>query len=614
MSKLSIIPIEFITIDNLIEQYKNNKAINFDNLGVITDQRNILSQILYTKNKIYRNPYKLIVDIKTYQPNRKIIIQYIIEELIIANKQQGNTDITISVKIKYIIQFVNWMNQENFLNIKNLDEAINIFYHYTYFLKNKMRLGQHSQGEAHAKHTRVHKLLRTIFNDNENNLLAAVTLIPNKRDKKQEKSSDEDKKYHYNFYYGFFHQVTDFLLHNKPYPLKLNLSNKEIWCLPSMRLFFDKNQDFPMAFNPENGLIRGIDDFQEIYNIDNKNIITAKIRVFKHTMNKANLLKSKKRMELASHALKAFYILFLTNTGMNDSTAATLPWNTDYTIDLNQQKFRTIKYRAGNKIVEFQIQAKFINDFKKYLELRDYLLDENTLEYLFFIDSRNNARTTNSLKRGTYSSYINRFFTNNLDANLPNISSRQLRVNKAHQVIKQDGIIAASQILQSSVSTIINSYLGESKESSDQQLTDYFNGLNQNLFSTSVDDISTSIGNCKSPDNPKIQYRNNICQKSENCLFCEHFRMHADSEDLQKLYSLKYIINECRYIAKSSEQFDSVYGDVYKRIQSIEESIIQTGHQSKKSLNNFEFDVFENENLHPYWEHKLNTMISIGLF
>ncbi len=614
MNNLSIIPIEFITIDNLVKQYKNYKVVGIDNLGVITDQRHILSQILYTKNKIYRNPYKLTADIKTYQPNRKIIIQYIIEELIIANKQQGNTDITISIKIKYIIQFVNWMNQENFLNIRNLDEAINIFYHYTYFLKNKMRLGQYSQGEAHAKHTSTHKLLRAIFNDNENNLLASVILIPNKRNNKCEKSSNEDKKYHYNFYYSFFHQVTDFLLHNNPYPLKLNLSNKDIWCLPSLRLFFDKNQDFPMAFNPENGQIRNIDTFQKTYKTSNRNVIKENIKRFKNTLDKANLQKSEKRMELASHALKAFYILFLTNTGMNDSTAATLPWNKDYIIDSNQQKFRTIKYRAGNKIVAFQIQVRFINDFKKYLKLRDYLLDGNNIEYLFFIDSKNNARTTISLKRGTYSSYINRFFTNNLDANLPNINSRQLRVNKAHQVIKQDGIIAASQVLQSSVSTIINSYLGESKESSAKQLTDYFNGLNQNLFSTSSDDISTSIGNCKSPDNPKIQYRNNTCQKSENCLFCEHFRIHADLEDLQKLYSLKYIIHECRYIAKSSEHFDLVYGDVYKRIQSIEGYIIQTGYQSAESLNRFELDVFENENLHPYWEHKLNMLISIGVF
>ena len=505
------------------------------------------------------------------------------------------------------------MNQENFLYIKDLSEAINIFYHYTYFLKNKMRLGQYSQGEAHTKHASAYKLLYTIFNDKENNLLSAVTLIPNSRNSKYEKSSDEDKKYHYNFYYNFFHQVTDFLLNNHPYPLKLNLSNTEIWCLPSMRLFFDKNQDFPMAFNPENGQVRSIESFQEIYNIDNTNIIKAKIRVFKNTIDKANLLKSKKRMELASHALKAFYILFLTNTGMNDSTAATLAWDEDYTIDSAQQKFRNIKYRAGNKIVEFQIQAKFINDFKKYLQLRDYLLDGYSLEYLFFIDSKNNARTTNSLKRGIYSSYINSFFINNLDAELPNISSRQLRVNKAHQVIKQDGIIAASQVLQSSVSTIINSYLGESKESTGEQLTDYFNKLNQNLFSISCDDIPTSIGKCNAPDNPKIQYQNNTCQKSENCLFCEHFRTYADAEDLQKLYSLKYLINECKYIAKDKQHFDSVYGAVYQRIKSIESYIIQTKQQSEESLKRFELDVFEHENLHPYWEHKLSMLISIGV-
>jgi hypothetical protein len=41
VNNLSIIPIEFITIDNLVKQYKNYKVVGIDNLGVITDQRHI---------------------------------------------------------------------------------------------------------------------------------------------------------------------------------------------------------------------------------------------------------------------------------------------------------------------------------------------------------------------------------------------------------------------------------------------------------------------------------------------------------------------------------------------------------------------------------------------
>lgn len=72
MSKLITVPIDFISIEDLTTQYQNNLEINFDNLGIIADQRTILSQILYTEYKLYRNPYKLMVNKNTYQSERKI--------------------------------------------------------------------------------------------------------------------------------------------------------------------------------------------------------------------------------------------------------------------------------------------------------------------------------------------------------------------------------------------------------------------------------------------------------------------------------------------------------------------------------------------------------------
>lgn len=608
MAKLSTLPIIFIKMDDLIKRYKDNIPINFENLGVITDQRNILAQVLYTKNRIYKNPYKLTVDLNTYQLKRKIIIKYIIEDIIIAHIQKGSTYVTITIAIRYLIHFVNWMNQENILYINNLDHAVSIFYEYTLFLKRGIRTSKILQAEAHVKHTSAYKFLSTIFNDKENRLLSSVKLIKNIRNNTLSKSSDEDMKYHYNFYYNFFHQVTDFLLSNNPYPLKLKLSNKEIWCLPSAKIFFKENKDFPMAFDPKNGTVRSVVSLQDIYHFDNDNIAKVSIKSFRQTMDNANKSQSSKRVELASHALKAFYILFLTNTGMNDSTAATLAWVDEYETDDIQYKFKNIKYRAGNKLVEFQIKNQFVNDFKKYLQLRDYLLNGHSLEYLFFIGNGKKARITNTLKHGVFSSYINKLFITSLDSSLPNISSKQLRVNKTHQVVKQNGILAASQLLQSSVTTIMKSYLGESDESSAEQLSNYFDKLNENIFSTSDDNVSTNIGKCSNHEISTLQN-----QKSENCLFCEHFRIYVDKEDLQKLYSLKYLISECRYIAKNEQHFNSVYGDIYKRIESIEKLIITSNKSDLETLKEIESDVFEHENLHPYWEHKLNMLISIGM-
>jgi hypothetical protein len=302
---------------------------------------------------------------------------------------------------------------------------------------------------------------------------------------------------------------------------------------------------------------------------------------------------------------------------MNDSTAASLKWTSDFKLEKNKHKFRNIKYRAGNKIVEFQIQSKFLKDFNKYLLLRDYLLNGKEFDYLFFYGYNKNIYFNNAQKKGTFSSIINGYFKKKIDPNLPIINSKQLRVNKTYQVIKSDGIIAASQLAQSSISTIITSYLGESQKSTDYQFSEYFDTLNKKIFEKSSTEKEIAIGRCKKTNTPDkkfapIIFQNN-CDYNEGCLFCTNFRLHVDKIDLQKLYSLKYVINECKYVAKDENHFISIYGNVLKRIISIEEEIINTSKLSKKDLQKYEKDVFENENLHPYWEYKLNTLINMGV-
>jgi hypothetical protein len=218
---------------------------------------------------------------------------------------------------------------------------------------------------------------------------------------------------------------------------------------------------------------------------------------------------------------------------------------------------------------------------------------------------------------GSFSSNINLYFTKNIDPNLPRINSKQLRVNKTHQVIKTDGIIAASQLTQSSVNTIINSYLGESQESSELQFGEYFKNLNNSIFEITENEIETSIGRCKQVEHPdKKQIPDlfkNSCDYKEGCLFCKQYGLHIDKVDIQKLYSLKYVINECKYIAKDENHFTSIYGAVLMRITNIEKEILNTNRLENSKLKEYELDVFENENLHPYWEHKLNTLISMGV-
>ena len=53
MSKLEKLPIFFVTIETLVNMYKQNEDMRFENLGVITDQRIPVCQVYYPEKKTY---------------------------------------------------------------------------------------------------------------------------------------------------------------------------------------------------------------------------------------------------------------------------------------------------------------------------------------------------------------------------------------------------------------------------------------------------------------------------------------------------------------------------------------------------------------------------------
>jgi len=621
MSKMEKVHIHFMNIDSLVRTYQNNENMNLDNIGVKAHSRFILSQVLYSERKITIFPsYILEANKKTYNQNRKRVIKYFIEEIIVKYYQLGKKEITINSKFSELMKFINWSDEHSLCFLENIEAATNVFWQYTYYLKDRIRLGTLNTNTAQRTQKQAYKMLHNIFDDKKNKILVGNRLIISTRSKKREKSSEEDQKYHFNFCYKLFHRLTDFLLEGKAYPLKLDLPGGEVWSLPSSRVFINSNKHSSRTFSYSDGAIKSEDEIYSFLKLEYYSEARSIRNKFLKQLDKHNSnLRSKKRISLGYYALKAYYLYFLTITQMNDSTAATLLWSDEYTIEKKKQKFRNIKYRAGNKPVEFQIQSKFINDFKKFLKLRDYVLAGKKFDYLFFNQQKNSIEPSfsNSQKIGDFSSSIHNLFIMYIDPNLPRLTSRQLRVNKTYQVIKTDGIVAASQLAQSSINTIATYYLGESQESTNEQFEKYFDQLNKNIFQKSSNDTELSVGQCRSFNSPEpnvsIKGIDIDCNKAEGCLFCKHYGLHADETDIKKLFSLKYVIKESRYIAKSEEHFLGVYGIVLNRIDNIISQIIKEQRQSQENINLFQKDVFENENLHPYWEHKLKTLINMGV-
>lgn len=610
--------LDFKTVKEL---YIHNENINLKNLCINIQEKKIyIADLLFLKNK--KISRKLYVIKNTYIEERKLIANKLIEYLIELDNK-GIRDITKKNHISRLKFFITWCdeNQYNLINLRKKD-TVKIFEYFTLYLKQQIRIGRYSQKSASYIQKNSLSFLSILSNINTNEISRNITIFKsqNTLENKIIKSDINSISYSFTFYHSLFNQIFDFIHKKIKYPHKVRLVNDDYWLLPYKKfciLSVKDNEKFKL-FDTKKGIIREVQELEKLYATHNSSMYRKRNECvnFFH-INNINP-ESESRLYLVNIAVKAYFMLFLTVTGMNDSTASTLDYNKEYEIEKNNYLLKNIKYRANNKSVEFPIRREFIKDFKKYIKLRKYLLRGIEHERLFF-EYKNKEILSYQISY-SQSSNFNRFFKK-IDKNIPSLTSRNFRVNKSNYNLKNHGVVQAAQMAQVSIPTILSSYTGESEKSSAEQLNDFFNQMNKNIFKNNIESTEINIGRCIKKKKHTLTAEekvisknlNNInidCKQSEGCLFCNYYCCHADEIDIRKLYSLLFVIDECRYIAKDEEHFNSTYKIVIDRITSLLEYIKTNNLINIESIKN---DVYDNENLHPYWEHKLTTLYNMGV-
>jgi hypothetical protein len=609
--KLKPLKVMYLSIEYISNLYSEGKEIDYKNIGIILDLKIDLCIFMYKEFKPRVGRSKPLVNPNSFDLERKRILEHLIE-YIITNVQLGKSYSSIGLFIQQIRFFILWSNSYSLDFILSIENTRITYIQYIIFLKMSLRNGNYKNSYCYYSQINVSAFLKKLHNDDKSYITAGVPKIPKGKLNDIEISDEDDKKYAFSFYTKLFDQLNNFLINNKLYPFQLELpNNSSFWVLPSSRIFTNKQAKDNAFFCEKEGKYFTLNEMKEL-----KNYIRDYNRG-QELLKEGNMAFSAHRIYLATKAMQAYYIHFLTITGMNDSVVGRLFWNNEYKIEKNKQKFSSIKYRANNKNVEFQLQSKFISRFHDFLKIRDYALNGRECEHLFFNVTNNKISIPKNQFLGKLSSQINRIIKKTIDNNLPIINSKQLRINKTNYVEKEDGVINASKVMQTSLSVSLNHYITENSDNVSMQFTKYFEKLNKNIFATDDDNlIETAIGQCRSIDNPVSEIKNTIfktdCKQIEGCLFCEKYACHADELDLRKLYSLLFVIQEVSINAKNLEHFERVYGNVIIRANSIiNEIIAKDGLQ--EIANKVKEEVFEYEDLYPYWEEKLKTLYNMGV-
>lgn len=97
------------------------------------------------------------------------------------------------------------------------------------------------------------------------------------------------------------------------------------------------------------------------------------------------------------------------------------------------------------------------------------------------------------------------------------------------------------------------------------------------------------------------------------CLGCEHYRVNIDEIDIRKLLSAKFVIQETKSLSKNEEQFNNILLPYSNRINEILNKMVDTDTKIYNLIHDVKKDVFENENLFSYWQHKYNMLTRIGI-
>lgn len=437
-----------------------------------------------------------------------------------------------------------------------------------------------------------------------------------------------------------FNGISELVAEEKPYPFLmavpeyLNWPNNRLWLFPSEQWCKPPDSPFQRRKGGLNDHITHDYNHGAIYSLEVlianyghrctplqlsalRNHALLRIRVANGDF------RSRTRIERAMLAIKTFMHLFVAGTGMNAAQVIALPWSPelDEALDnplIDRQGFRSIKYRANNRAVHFEIGVQFMPHFRRYLELRRYLLAGREFELLFFtFRGKQPSNLTVPLPQSrevfanTYK-ILRRF-----DGSLPRVMPREWRAAKQDHLIRHHDLHTAARLMQHSVRTALKKYSNGSEVTHQTEMAHFLTQVEKVVLARNepLEQAETrSLGLCASPNNPNpISSHAPVkpnCKGPEGCLFCEQYRVHADEVDTRKLLSCRYCIRKTSHLATSQEQFDQVFGVVLDRISVI---LGEIARRDAPMVARIEHEVDGEGELTPYWRIKLETLMELDL-
>jgi hypothetical protein len=428
---------------------------------------------------------------------------------------------------------------------------------------------------------------------------------------------------------ALFTGITTHVIANTPFPFQLAMprylgwQHDFIWVFPANPEFMAphrlaKREELKQgnwAFNYAEGRFATIDEI--VMHYSSVHCAEFSLSDAINNLAKANTNpRHTSRLQLATLAHRAFVLLFLSRTGMNWAQMRNLKWGDDYVVGTERQGFREIKYRARGKWVSFSIESRFLTAFRRFLELRTYLLGGKHFAHLFLSQGRKASGRPTQIGEALLKSLFRTL--HRIDPQLPRVLARQWRAGKFDFMLRHTDAETAALVMQNSPSTARKHYMTGSQTTQIAEFGDFYAKLQQAVRDDDVDGSAAgALNHCQGFGDPQSLEESPPvvpdCQKPEGCLFCAHYIVHADEMDVRKLSSCRTCLYRTAHLAESEEHFQELFGEVLRRIDAVLAEIVAKSDEHAKLVERVRVEVEDEGRLDHYWQQKIIMLEGLGV-
>lgn len=428
-------------------------------------------------------------------------------------------------------------------------------------------------------------------------------------------------------------QLTERVLSGGDFPWILDVDGKELQIWPSSSGVYCEGQKIPKIYNVEEYRLCSWEELQR-----KRKTRDTKTASYPSVCKNA-VAEAEGRMSSINSDKRGYYYLLYANlslalhtmllrslTGANKSTLENVLYEDVYDLsrDSLSRQLGDVKLKAGGRVTRYPLGKKGKDFMKSFVSLRQWVLNGKDVKPLFIFLDTGQRPISVSTGQGRMSNATNRahaFVCKYIvGEKVPNVTSQSRHYKSAilHSMGESQSDISSAMNHTDEVNEV--SYTAIPVDIMQGEIASYwasFKATREIIRDWKASDKSVPLGSCDEYDDPIIIASGAPiepnCNVPEGCMWCEHFLVHADRDDIHKLISCKFVIDELRAYHPDLADIESMFSVLSLRIEDIAREIGEISVTHARMVKDVFRLVFEVGELTPFWARKLSRYELIGV-